>query len=106
MFIIKIRRVVYLCEETMGLVTREEPVGTSGANSVLLLNLRGGNSGDSSVIHFIVLIKLSWYDLAPFYICIVFHNKEYLKKKGNIKLYDKEYRTSAYVPFHLFHIIF
>lgn len=79
MFIIKVRRVVYLCEETMGLVTREEPVGTCGVNSVLLLNLRGGNSGDS-VIHFLVLMKLHWYDLAPFYICIVFHNKEYLKK--------------------------
>ena len=59
MFIIKVRRVVYLCEETVGPVTREEPAGASGVHSVLPLNLRGGGGGDRSVIPFMVLIQLA-----------------------------------------------
>lgn len=50
----------------MGPVTREEPVGASGVNSVLLLNLRGGGGGNSNVIPFIVLIQLCWYELSTF----------------------------------------
>lgn len=66
MFTVKVGRVVHLCEETMVPVTREEPAGAPGANRVLLLNLRGGDGGGSSVIPFTVRIKLCWYELSTF----------------------------------------